>query len=143
VKDLIIINGRNIHPQAVEWEAAEIEGVRKGNVVAFSVPGEASELLIVVCEAKGRDAGDGLVQAVRARIQKELGLATADVVCLPNGALPKTSSGKLQRRKTRQQYMNGELGAEGSRAIGATASRVTLARHVAKSLWTRAKTAVL
>ena len=37
----------------------------------------------------------------------------------------------------------GELGAEGSRAFGASASRVTLAKHVAKSLWSRAKAAVL
>ena len=42
-KDLIILNGRNHHPQTIEWAVAEIDGVRKGNVVAFSRPGADSE----------------------------------------------------------------------------------------------------
>ncbi|MBA2319909.1 MAG: fatty acyl-AMP ligase [Deltaproteobacteria bacterium] len=143
LKDLIILNGRNIHPQAVEWEVADVEGVRKGNVVAFSVPSEASEQMIVVLET--REGADPAVvaSAVRSRVQKELGITVADVVCIGAGDLPKTSSGKLQRRKTRQQYLDAALGHEGSRTFGATASRVTLARHVAKSLWSRAKAAVL
>ncbi len=141
LKDLIILNGRNLHPQAVEWAAADVDGVRKGNVVAFSVPGESSEQLVIVLESK--DGSPDLGHAVKSSVQKELGVTVADVVCVPAGALPKTSSGKLQRRKTRQQYLAGELGAEGSRAFGASASRVTLAKHVAKSLWSRAKAAVL
>jgi fatty-acyl-CoA synthase len=62
---------------------------------------------------------------------------------LPPGSLPKTSSGKLQRRKARQQYLNGELGRDGSRLAGASADRITLARHVARSLWSRAKATAL
>jgi fatty-acyl-CoA synthase len=143
LKDLIILNGRNIHPQAVEWEVAEVDGVRKGNVVAFSVPGEASEQLVVVLESRDGVDPSALGAAVRAAVQKALGLTVADVAVLPIGGLPKTSSGKLQRRKTRQQYLAGELGTEGSRTFGAAASRVTLARHVARSLWSRAKAAVL
>jgi fatty-acyl-CoA synthase len=143
LKDLIILNGRNIHPQAVEWECAEVDGVRKGNVVAFSVPGEASEQLVVVLEQREGADPAAIAAGVRARVQKELAVTVADVVCLGAGELPKTSSGKLQRRKTRQQYLEAGLGAEGSRTFGAAASRVTLARHVAKSLWSRAKAAVL
>ena len=37
-KDLIIIRGANFHPQDIEWALAEIDGVRRGNVVAFSAP---------------------------------------------------------------------------------------------------------
>ncbi len=143
LKDLIILNGRNVHPQAVEWEIADLDGVRKGNVVAFSVPGESSEQLVVVLETRDGADSDAVTVAVKAKVQKELAITVADVVCLGAGDLPKTSSGKLQRRKTRQQYLEGALGAEGSRTFGATASRVTLARHVAKSLWSRAKAAVL
>jgi fatty-acyl-CoA synthase len=143
LKDLIILNGRNIHPQAVEWEVADVDGVRKGNVVAFSVPGEASEQLVVVLEAREGADFAAVATAVKSRVQKELAVTVADVGGLAIGDLPKTSSGKLQRRKTRQQYLEGALGAEGSRTFGATASRVTLARHVAKSLWSRAKAAVL
>lgn len=142
LKDLIIFNGRNIHPQSVEWVAAEIDGVRKGNAVAFSRPGASSEELIVTLETRAQDE-EALIKAVKQAVQRELSLTLSEVVCLKPGTLPKTSSGKLQRRKTRQQFLNGSLGTEGSRAMGGNADKVTLAKHVAKSLWSRAKARVL
>ncbi|MEQ1503147.1 MAG: fatty acyl-AMP ligase [Myxococcota bacterium] len=140
IKDLIIVNGRNVHPQAVEWIVGEIGGVRKGNVVAFSVPGEIGEELVVVLETK--NPTDELVSEVRQAIQRELSLSTREILCLQTGTLSKTSSGKLQRRKTREQYLKGELGQGGSRAFGASSDRLTLARHVALSMWSRAKAAL-
>ncbi len=142
LKDLLIINGRNIHPQTLEWEAAQVPGVRKGNVVAFSRPGASSEEVVLVLETTEDDT-EALAEAVTTRIQAEQSLAVAEVVCVGRGTLPKTSSGKLQRRKTRQLYLTGELGRTGVRTVGAGGDRITLARHVARSLWTRAKTAVL
>ena len=138
IKDLIIVNGRNVHPQAVEWAAAEVDGVRKGNVVAFSRPGATSEELVVVCETRGSDP-ETITAEVKSSIQRELSLAVAEVVLLPSGSLPKTSSGKLQRRKTRSQYLLGKLGVDGTRTMGASGSKRVLAKHVAKSLWSRAK----
>jgi len=145
IKDLVIVNGRNVHPQAVEWSVGELDGVRRGNVVAFSVPGEMGEELVVVVETKASEdeARKALVDAVRTAIQRDLSLATREVVLLPAGALPKTSSGKLQRRKTRDAFLAGELGNEGTRTFGANSDRITLARHVARSVWTRAKAALL
>ena len=142
IKDLIILNGRNLHPQAIEWVVAEVPGVRKGNVVAFSVPGAEAEELVVVVETKDT-ALDALIDAVAAAVRKEIGAPPADVVCLPPGSLPKTSSGKLQRRKTRQQYLRGELGEEGTRTLGAQGNAATVARHLAKGLLTRARTRLL
>jgi acyl-CoA synthetase (AMP-forming)/AMP-acid ligase II len=140
IKDLIIVNGRNVHPQAVEWTIAEVEGVRRGNVIAFSIPGTAGEELVCVVETKLHDEDQiALAKTIREAVQRELSLAPRDVVCLRPGSLPKTSSGKLQRRKCRQQYLNGELGSVGSRTIGASANRLTLAKHVAASMWSRAK----
>ena len=142
LKDLIILNGRNLHPQSVEWVVATVDGVRKGNAVAFSRPGAHSEELVVAVEAKAPDL-DKVAADVRHAVQRELGITVADVVCLAPGTLPKTSSGKLQRRKTRQHYLEGALGHGGTRTVGANADRVTLARHVAKSMWSRAKATVL
>ncbi len=142
IKDLIIVNGRNVHPQAVEWSAAEVEGVRKGNVIAFSVPSSTGERLVVVLESRLDDRAS-LIEPVRQHVQRELSLRIEEVITLPPGSLPKTSSGKLQRRKARQQYLSGELGTEGSRLAGASADKVTLARHVARSLWSRAKATAL
>jgi fatty-acyl-CoA synthase len=141
IKDLIIVNGRNVHPQAVEWVVADVEGVRRGNVVAFSVPGALGEELVVVVETKTQEP-QKLVDEVRMLVQRELSLSTREVVCLTPGSLPKTSSGKLQRRKTRDQFMKGELGGDGPRTFGASSDRLTLARHVARSMWTRAKAAL-
>lgn len=141
LKDLIIVNGRNIHPQAVEWLAQEVDGVRKGNVVAFSVPGDLGEELVIVFESR-RDDKEALQKGVRDAVQRDLSLSVRDVVVLPPGTLPKTSSGKLQRRKTRQHYMDGRLGAEGPRTFGAQGSTLTVARHVARSVWTRARSSL-
>lgn len=138
IKDLIILNGRNLHPQSVEWVVGEIEGVRKGNVVAFSVPGAESEELVIALEFKAEDT-EALKTLVREAVRRELGLTLADLVLLPPGGLPKTSSGKLQRRLTRQQYLTGTLGGQGSRLAGDAGSTLTVAKHVARSLWSRAK----
>ncbi|MCB9777568.1 MAG: fatty acyl-AMP ligase [Alphaproteobacteria bacterium] len=144
IKDLIILNGRNLHPQSIEWIAAHVDGVRKGNVVAFSRPGGASEELVVVCETKLTDptARAALVQDVKKAIQREQGVVPAEVVVIDAGLLPKTSSGKLQRRKTRQQYLTYGVGHEGSRIAGSSGSTLTVARHMAKGLLSRTKAAL-
>lgn len=136
-KDLIILNGKNHHPQTIEWAVQDIEGVRRGNVVAFSRPGHDSEELVVVCEVKS-DAPKDLAETITRAVADQLSLKVAEVVCLQVGQLPKTSSGKLQRRKTREQYLAGVLGKEGVRTLGATGERLTVARHVARSLIGRA-----
>ena len=142
MKDLIILNGRNIHPQAMEWMIQEIDGVRKGNVVAFSVPGAETELVVVALEKRGEVDEDALRQKVRDLVSSEFGTPVEDVVILEPSLLPKTSSGKLQRRKTRQYYLQGLLGKTGSRQQGSSADAVTLARHVARSAWARLKNVV-
>ena len=140
IKDLIILNGRNIHPQSLEWRAAEVDGVRKGNVVAFSRPSPSGEEVVIVIETReSEERWEQLKKDVKKRIRAEIAVAPADIVCLKPGSLPKTSSGKLQRRKARQQYLAGELGGEGSRTAGSTGSKITLAKHVARSVWSRAK----
>jgi fatty-acyl-CoA synthase len=136
-KDLIILNGRNHHPQTIEWAVAELDGIRKGNVVAFSRPGKESEELVVIAEARPDHAAD-LGEIVKKAVADQLSLKVTDVVLLGPGQLPKTSSGKLQRRKTRDQYLAGELGGEGVRTLGSTGEKLTVARHLARSLLGRA-----
>jgi len=142
LKDLIILNGRNVHPQSVEWVVGELDGVRKGNVVAFSRPGKSSEELVVVVEMRTQDTA-ALEAEIRRAVQAQVELAVADVVLLAPGTLPKTSSGKLQRRKARSMYLLGELGSEAARATSGSGSKLTLAKHVAKSIWSRAKATAL
>jgi fatty-acyl-CoA synthase len=142
LKDLIILNGRNLHPQEVEWVVGEIEGVRKGNVVAFSRPGADSEELVIVLETRVEDKTT-LAATIRTAVQRDLGLGIGDIVMITPGNLPKTTSGKLQRRKTRDDYLAGALGSDTVRGgEDSAASKVVVAKHVAKSLWSRAKAAV-
>jgi fatty-acyl-CoA synthase len=105
-KDLIIINGRNYDPQCIEWLADEVPEVRKGSTVAFSVPGVASEALVVIAESRTA-LPDVLTETIKQRINEQMHLIASDVVIAPPGSLPKTSSGKIQRQKARQQYVGG------------------------------------
>ena len=93
----------------------------------------------MVAEIRAGSDVDALKKEVARAIRDGLGLAPSDVALVAAGQLPKTSSGKLQRAKTREQYMSGELGKEGERTHGAQADKVTLAKHVAKSAVSRVK----
>lgn len=110
-KDLIILNGRNIWPQDLEWTAeAEIAGLRSGDVAAFSVPMEGEEAVIVLVQCRSSDP------EVRQRLTQEvtdllrLRHSVEPQVKLVGGhALPQTSSGKLSRSRARAGYL-AELG---------------------------------
>jgi fatty-acyl-CoA synthase len=136
-KDLIILNGRNYHPQAIEWVVEQIPGVRKGNVVAFATSGEQTERLIVVAETKSPAAQlEELAKTVKTECKTALGLMVSEVRLVPSGAIPKTSSGKLQRRRTKQQFEAGTLGS-GDRRLGSTGTKLLLMRHFTKSAMAR------
>lgn len=138
-KDLIILNGKNYHPQAFEWEVEQIDGVRKGNVVAFSRAGESSEELVIVAEVKKDTDERSVTDAIGRVVHDATSVQVRDVVLVQAGALPKTSSGKLQRRKTKAEYDSGVLGRQGNRTLGSTATKVSLARHFAKGAFARVK----
>jgi fatty-acyl-CoA synthase len=108
IKDLIIINGRNIHPQTIEWATSTVEGVKKGSVAAFSRPGRRGEELVVVVEARSNDTA-GMISAIENAVQRAILTKPADVVCIKPGSLPRTSSGKLKRHQVRQQYLRQEF----------------------------------
>jgi fatty-acyl-CoA synthase len=109
IKDIIIIRGRNYYPQDIEWVVSELPGVRRGNVVAFAVEVEGEERLVVCAEAFQADAA-GLTEAISEAVTAALALAVHKVVIVPQGTLPRTSSGKPQRRKTKQMLEEGTLG---------------------------------
>jgi fatty-acyl-CoA synthase len=110
IKDIIIVGGRNIFPEDVERAAADIEGVRAGNVIAFGVEGRnGHEAMVVVAETNASTGYDDLRKQVHDVAKSVTGLPPTDVVLVPPGALPKTSSGKLQRSLCRTRYQTDEL----------------------------------
>jgi fatty-acyl-CoA synthase len=117
-KDLIIIHGANYYPQDIEWAVSEVPGVQRGAVVAFSVMQEGEETLIVCVEGKGPDVAE-LKRAVAAKVADSAGLRVGQVAVVQAGSLPKTSSGKVQRRKTKAQFEAGQLEEHAAEAIPA------------------------
>ena len=109
LKDLIIVRGRNHFPQDIEWIVAEVEGVRRGNAVAFSTTdSDGDEQLVVVAEALSSEAA-GLPERIASAVLQSAGVSPWQVVLVAQGSIPKTSSGKPQRRKTRELFATGGL----------------------------------
>jgi fatty-acyl-CoA synthase len=109
IKDVIILGGRNVHPQDVERAVAGIDGVRAGNVIAFGTEGRRGrEVLVVVAEAR-EDELDRIRTAVSSRVRDSVGIPPEEVVLVRPGTLPKTSSGKLQRSLCRARYLDAAL----------------------------------
>ncbi len=108
-KDLVIINGKNYPPQAIEWVVEEIAGIRKGSVVAFSVDGDSTEKLIIVAETIMAENAE-LAQAISEQVRSAFGLTVNKVVLVGRGLVPKTSSGKLQRRRAKALFEDGLFG---------------------------------
>jgi fatty-acyl-CoA synthase len=108
IKDLIIIRGANFYPQDIEWAVAEVPGVRRDNVVAFSAQRGDEEILVVAAEGNSGDAA-ALRKAIAARVGEACGVSPGHIAIVRVGSLPKTSSGKIQRRRTKQLHDEGLL----------------------------------
>lgn len=111
--DLIVVNGRNIHPQDLE-QTAQLTStwVRPTGVVAIGVEHSGRERAVLLAECRRQITAaemEPLKQALRQSIADHHELDLLDVVLLRGSALPRTSSGKLQRRQARQMYLDGEL----------------------------------
>jgi len=109
-KDLIIINGRNVWPQDLEWTAErELPGLRAGDVAVFSVQGEADAervVALVQCRVSDPVARETLTCDVASVLRARHGLEV-HVVLTPPHSLPQTSSGKLSRSRARTLYLAG------------------------------------
>ena len=111
-KDLILINGRNVWPQDLEWAVEqEIEGLRSGDVAAFSIDEQAGERVVLMAHCRKTSEGDreDMRQAIVETIRVRAGLECEVMLVAPH-SLPQTSSGKLSRTQARQIYLNGLSG---------------------------------
>ena len=109
IKDVIIVGGRNVFPEDIERAVGPLEGVRAGNVIAFGVEGyKGKETVVVVAEVRTEDTA-AVRAAIHHRTIEVCGLPPRDIMLVKAGTLPKTSSGKLQRAKCRELYLNEEL----------------------------------
>src|SRR5262249_51673355 len=112
LKDLIIIRGLNHYPQDVEATVHESHpALRPGGTSAFSIDVSGSEELVVVQELDLRKTVefDLVIRAIQESIFEQHEIQVYGLALVKPGEVPKTTSGKLQRRACRDMYLNGSL----------------------------------
>ena len=124
LKDLIIIRGKNYYPQDLEATVEHSHpALQPGAVAAFSVDAANEEKLVIVQEVERTHLRNlvmsELFAAIRYAVAQEHGLQVSAIALLRPGRILKTSSGKIQRRATRQAYLAGELETVGLWSLGA------------------------
>lgn len=120
VKDLIIIRGRNLYPQDLELSAERSHKMlRSGSGATFAVEVEKEERLVVVQELdfRAKPNIDQVIGAIREAIAQEHEVQVYAVVLIKAGTIPKTSSGKIQRRSTKARFLAGTLDIVGSNIL--------------------------
>ena len=116
-KDLIIVRGRNLYPQDIEKTVESAHpSLQPGAGAAFSVEVENDERLIIVQEIRRqhrRTDHEEVFDAIRQAVLQEYDVPPHTILLLKAGKLPKTSSGKIQRSASCQQFEAGTLEAAG------------------------------
>jgi acyl-CoA synthetase (AMP-forming)/AMP-acid ligase II len=112
IKDLLVVNGRNHYPDDIE---ATIQEITKGRVAAISVPDEATEQVVAVVEVKevGNSGAEktenvrSMKRELTSAISQAHGLRIFDLVLVPPGSIPVTTSGKIRRSSCVEHYQHG------------------------------------
>ncbi|MEW5869580.1 MAG: AMP-binding protein [Chloroflexota bacterium] len=122
-KDLIIVGGKNVYPQDLEYLAMQIPGIHAGRVAALGIYNQdlGTEEVVIVAEVDGlaeekfdfskksnfSDSAEqqSIAQAVRDAITRNSAIAVRHVHLVAPGWLIKTSSGKVARPANREKYL--------------------------------------
>lgn len=112
VKELIIINGRNIHPHDIEFSAEEASPLLRSHCsAAFEMEVDGEIRIGILLEVNPAEAEDheSIIASVKKRVANDLDLPLSWVgLCAP-GTVPKTTSGKIQRRLCKAMLEAGEV----------------------------------
>ena len=112
LKDLIIIRGLNHYPQDIELTAERSHAaLRLGGAAAFSIDVDGEERLVVVNEIAPRQSPDfnAVIDSIRQAIAEDHDVQAYAIALVEFGSIPKTSSGKVQRRACRAMFLEGSL----------------------------------
>jgi acyl-CoA synthetase (AMP-forming)/AMP-acid ligase II/alkylation response protein AidB-like acyl-CoA dehydrogenase/acyl carrier protein len=114
IKDMIVIRGCNYYPQDIEVTISQSHDMLSPHWgAAFSVEIAGQEKLVIVQEVE-RSAWRsldtmGIINAIRSAVSREFELQVYAICLLKPGSIPKTSSGKVQRRACRMGFVGGSL----------------------------------
>jgi len=110
IKDVIIIYGNNHYPQDIEATMQSTHPALRQNCgVAFSfVDQRGLEKLVLVQEVERTQrhqiSTDEIENRIREAISNEHDIGVHEIVLVRPGSIPKTTSGKIQRRLTQQLW---------------------------------------
>ncbi len=109
-KDMMIINGRNIWPQDLEWYAENnVEELRRRDTAVFAIEledGKEAAMMLVQCRLQGHEEREALKKIIHAVVVRNTGI-DCRIELVPQRSLPFTTSGKLSRAKARQLWLEG------------------------------------
>lgn len=112
LKDLIIIRGNNHYPQDIELTSEKSNNfIRPGKVAAFSVEIENEEKLVIVLEARAKQNVDWLkvCEDIKTAILFIHKIMPYKIVLIKSKTISLTSSGKIQRKATKEAFLNSTL----------------------------------
>lgn len=113
IKDLIIVRGQNHYPQDIERACEEAHPlVHAGSIAAFSIETAGEESVVIVTEVPRRFSpqnAEEVFGSIRRAVANAHGLRLAAIALVRYGSIPKTTSGKIQRKRTREEFNNGKL----------------------------------
>lgn len=113
IKDLIIIRGINHYPQDIERTVQSQDSALRQNCgAAFSVPDEHGEEDLVIVQEVERTARHSIdTGEIKGQIREAIAdsheLSARHIALIRPGALPKTTSGKIQRKLARRLWLDG------------------------------------
>src|SRR5271165_1935720 len=109
IKDMIILRGQNYYPQDIENVVEKSSNLIRNNcVVAFQIQEDSDPALAIVAEVKNPKA---LPEArkIAAAVRNYLNVEVAVISLIAPRAIPRTSSGKIMRHKTKQMWLQGQF----------------------------------
>jgi len=113
LKDVIVHHGQSIHPEDIEATAAHAHPAFSGVNAVFSLDTDRDGEIVVVQEldrsaASAANLPDALA-ALTLAIARDHGIHLHDALIVRPGAVPRTTSGKVQRKLCRDLYRAGTL----------------------------------
>ena len=122
LKDLMIVNGRNLYPQDVERTVEQAyPGLKERGSAVVSMAESQAESIVVLQEVINDQSLDleAAAAAIRQAVMEEHEVPVAVVSLLRSGGLLRTSSGKIQRRASLEAFVNGTLPTVGTSRLAA------------------------
>ena len=111
IKDVVIIRGRNFYAEDVERVMQRVPGVRPGSSVAVARKRGGSEEIVLIGETRLSDEPEraSCRRQISNEVRRETGVTPSEVILVPPGTVPKTTSGKLRRSEVREMLERGVL----------------------------------